>query len=379
MGGAQRHGSALTASALPLMHFFDHRFRLDGLALLEEALDSKAAREDAKLEALLTATAAHLQYRLDRYEEAEAGALRALEASESGGDFETRMQCYKVLGGCCLRTGRLAESKRWFKLASRHASNPATAAGMLDNIAIVEKALGHYDEALALSQQALLRYRAIGSHAGEALCLNNLGTLLVDRREHDAARVHLTDSLALCERHGLENTRVMVMANLMELEIKTGDFEAAKRYAGSALETAELTGTTGLAAWIRIHVARLSAREGDLPSARAQLAKGMEQAISIGRRDLQFAGLCSFVDLLLAQGEDEAGRAVMSFCCAQPDIPAGDRDEMRAKLRGSTRPALPWPGLTVDQLAHRVVLEHESAYAPFIAALGGRVPAVSAR
>jgi predicted ATPase/Tfp pilus assembly protein PilF len=366
-------GGALMGSVFTLMYFFDHRFRLDGLSLFEEALGSRAAREDRKVEALVTATAAHLQYRLDRYGEAEAGAQRALAATQAGGDFDTRMQCYKVLGGCCLRTGRLEESKHWFKQALRHAVSPATTAGMLDNVAIVEKLLGHYDEALRLSQRALLQYRAIRSHAGEALCLNNLGTLLVDRREYDAARTHLTDGLALCERHGLDNTRAMVMGNLLELEINTGDYEAAAGYARDALEMAESTGTTGLASWIRIQMARLAVHRGDLSTARGELAAAIELALSIGRRNLQFTAMVCLAEILTAQGEPGVAKAMMGACLREPDIPAPERDQMKGLLAGAGENQ-PWPAISFDELVHRVVLEKETAYAPLIGAVAALTP-----
>jgi tetratricopeptide (TPR) repeat protein len=251
--------------------------------------------------------------------------------------------------------------------------SPATTAGMLDNVAIVEKLLGHYDEALRLSQRALLQYRAIRSHSGEALCLNNLGTLLVDRREYEAARTHLTDGLALCERHGLDNTRAMVMGNLLELEINTGHFEAAAGYARGALEMAERTGTTGLASWIRIQMARLAMHRGDLPAARAELAAALELAISIGRRNLQFTALVCLAEILVAQGEPQVAKMVLGSCLREPDIPAPERDQMTALSAGAAedRPA---PAISFEELVHRAVLEREAAYAPLIGTVGALTP-----
>ena len=72
----------------------------------------------------------------------------------------------------------MASAKRYFKQALQQAPasiDPHNAAAMLDNLALVEKAMGRYGEALRLSLQSLVQHQRLGDVAGEALCLNNLG------------------------------------------------------------------------------------------------------------------------------------------------------------------------------------------------------------
>src|SRR5262249_39652792 len=143
------------ARSMPAMlHFFDHRGRIqEGLAILREAGESDAARSDRKLHALVLSAIAHLRYRLDRYAEAEGDALRALETTEPG-DQQARLQCLRVLGGCCLRLGRLEDARRYYRQALKLAPatiDPGTAAALLDNLALVAKYRGEYSESLKLS------------------------------------------------------------------------------------------------------------------------------------------------------------------------------------------------------------------------------------
>lgn len=369
--------AALRGSLFTLLQFHDHRFRLEeGLALLSGALDSPATEADGYLAAMIRSTTAHLRYRLDRYPEAEAEALAALAATENGEAHDTRYQCVKVLGGCCLRTGRLEKAKQWYKQALKLAASsadPRGSAGMLDNLAIVEKRLGNYDEALRLSQQSLLEHRAVKDFAGETLTLNNLGTLCVDRREHDVARTYLQESLTLCDRHGLANTRAMVLANLGELEVATRRFDAAERYLREALPLSEKT--PALECALRLNLSRIAAARREVDAARAELATGLEIAIAIGNRSYKHGSLLCFADLLIAQGETACAQAVLAFGIALPDIGAPERDAMREVL-GEAKVKEPWSGPGIEELLRRIVLERDVAHAPLIQVLRGvTVPA----
>jgi predicted ATPase len=362
---AASHGppAALRGSLFTLLHFCDHRFRLEeGLALMQEALGEAATTQDAKLARLLRAAASHLLYRLDRYPEAEREARAAMDATGGEGEAETRFQCLKVLGGCALRTGALDAARRWFAEAlalAPESGDPQSAAGMLDNLAIVEKRLGNYDEALSLSQQSLLQHRLGRDFAGEALTLNNLGTLCFDRGEYAASRARLQESLALCERHGLANTRAMALVNLLELEMVEGSLEAAERHGRESLPIARATGARSVEAAARIHLAQLAVRRGDLASARLELGLGLELAAAIGNRSLQYTGLRCHAELLIATGARAQGRALLALCIAQPDIGASDRDAMRALLGDDPAPA--WTGPDLQELLHRLVVEREAA------------------
>src|SRR6202007_70513 len=115
------------------------------------------------------------------------------------------------------------DAKRFFRSALEHAPasvDPHNAAAMLDNLALVEKAMGRYDESLRLSLQSLGQHRRLGAVADEALCLNNLGALYLDRQAYESAGAHLHEGLAICERHGLVSTRGLILANLSAISLK---------------------------------------------------------------------------------------------------------------------------------------------------------------
>jgi predicted ATPase/DNA-binding SARP family transcriptional activator/Tfp pilus assembly protein PilF len=370
----------LVRSVHALGHYSDHRSRLDeGLRLLQDAVDSPAAAADPALKALLLGKAAHLEYRQDHYADATATAARGLDllASAHEPDTDARTQCLKVIGGCHLRLGDLPAARRHFEQALKLApgcSDLRLRPAMLSSLALVEKMSGNYDEALRLSIEALEQQRRLGDVASEALSLNNLAALLLERQEFAAAGEYLKPALALCDLHGLATTRGYVLTNLAGVEMKLGRLDAAEAYARRALEHAQAIANRFVVAFLKLQFTRFALARGELDVARAELAAGMELAIPIGRPTLLIEGVLCFSEILAGQGETACAHAVMDFALAHPGTAAHERDEIRrtaARLPAAS-PKLTWPGLSFDDLVHRIVIERDVAHAPLIAALRGR-------
>ena len=111
---AVAHGAAdlLRRSESALLNYCDHRLRNEeALLLVRDALASPGVRADPKCEAHLLARAAHIEYRLDRYADAEATARRALPLLRAARNRVAEILCLNVLGSCCLRGGRFAEAR----------------------------------------------------------------------------------------------------------------------------------------------------------------------------------------------------------------------------------------------------------------------------
>ena len=367
----------LARSVHALSHYCDHRSRLDeGLRLLQDTLDSPAAAADAALKALLLGKAAHLEYRQDRYADAAATAARGLDllAGAHETDTDARTQCLKVIGGCHLRLGDLPAARRHFEQALKLApgcSDLRLRPAMLSSLALVEKMRGKYDAALRLSIEALEQQRRLGDVASEALSLNNLGALKIEQQEFEAAGEYLKPALALCDAHGLLTTRGYVLTNLAGVAMKLGQLDAAEAYARRALEHALAIGNRFVVSFLRLQFTRFALARGELAVARSELATGMELAIAIGRPTLLIEGVVCFGEVLAAQGEAACAHAVLDFAIESPGTGALERDELR-RARDRLPPAdrrMGWPGFSLEELAHRIVLERDVAHAPLIAAL----------
>lgn len=368
--------AGLAASVTALVRYVDLRARqTEGLAILREALAGPRVVADAELRALLLSQVAHLAYRLDRYAEAEADATRAVDLARGARAGFAKTQALVVLASCALRQGRLADARdryRQLLAMANSRDDPAARAAELDNLALVEKALGNFDEALRMSLEALALFRRIGDAAGQARCLSNLSMHYVARREHATAGAHLREALSLSERHGLVAVRCMALANLAEVSTNLGDLEAAAGYANKALEVAEASGDRGTEAHIRLQLVTLALHRGDLADARAELASSLTLASAMGRPLLKLLGVHFLGEVLAAQREPGCARLLMAFASAHPAMPAAEREELRerlAKIPGDGVPLPAWPGLELDELVQRGIVETPLAYAPLIARL----------
>jgi tetratricopeptide (TPR) repeat protein len=299
-----------------------------------------------------------------------------LKATRRSRDYATRRQALNVVATCALQLGRLDDARRYFKQTLDSGSPEDQAhrtAVTLDHLALVEKRLGNYAEALRLSLQSLVQHRQLGDNAGEALCLNNLGSLCIARNEYEAARAYLQQGLAICERDGIVTTRGLIFCNLMDLAMRTGDVTAAQSHADRALEVAHATSNRVLVSWITTNIATLAARRGNIEAARSALADGLSIALDLGMASLKFDAVNCFADVLQAQGEASCARRVLAYAAAHPTANGQVRDQFHRRLaelpNADTESA--WPELELDELLHRIVVESKIAHAPLIAALRG--------
>lgn len=373
---AQGDTEALRHSAPTLLNHFEHRARFEeGLALLREAIESPLGRAGGESTALMLSRAALMEMRLARYADAELTAARALAATQDAPSREAKYQALAVLGGCAVSTGRPDEARAAYQQALALAQAGERAhdiASTLDNLALCEKRLGRYDEALRLTLEALTQHRRHGDNARVAVCLNNLGSMFTFMDDDEAAKVHLREALQLSERHGLVSTRAFVLSNLTELALKADDIDAARQHAEAALEVAQGGGLRSLAGWLKAQLARLATRRGELELARSLLADAAELALTLGAQFVKPAVMLGWAELLEAQGHAGAARRVLAFAADEPSLSAPDRDELRAAwARRASAATLdpPWPGIGLDELLQRILVERELAHAPLIAAL----------
>ena len=143
---ARRRLDALKRSSATLLDYC----RLTAVASKRAGVAAQSDRiaelqADAELASLLLSRRAHLEYRLNRFADAEATATRALEATRRSRDYATKKQALNVARDVCVATGPVGDARRYFKQALESASPEDHAhwtAVTLDHLALVEKRLG---------------------------------------------------------------------------------------------------------------------------------------------------------------------------------------------------------------------------------------------
>jgi predicted ATPase/DNA-binding SARP family transcriptional activator len=360
----------LVRSIPPLISHCENRARFeDGLALLRPLAASPLAQRERRLRAAALAYGALFEYRVARYEQAEANAREALAAATSPREWSSRLQAMKVLSSCASITGRLAEAQSHCREALALARTLASGvAQALENLSLVEKRLGDYEQSLQLQAEALALYRHDGNLAALAVGLTNLASMCMFMDDFDEAASHLREALALAEREGLTSTRAFALANLTELALKRQDWPAAQTHAQRSLELSRGNGMRMLSGWLEAQLARLALRRDALDEARAGLCDAVRTALALAAPALKSAALLAFAELAAAQGHAAAARRVLAFGAAHEAIGMADRDELRVewarRSTGLTDADPPWPpALALDDLLQRIVDETPSQHA----------------
>jgi predicted ATPase/DNA-binding SARP family transcriptional activator/Tfp pilus assembly protein PilF len=367
----------LTSAAPAITSFLEHRGRLaEGVALYEEALAAPFASHSAALRALLLGQLGQMHFRRDAYADGMEVGAQALEAARQARDPGLRGFALQVLGLCSMRLARNEDARRYLEeglRAATAASDVRRVTAMMHNLALVAKLMGNGDEALRLFLDSLAQARKIGDFGGEALMLANIGILFGERGDHASAMAQLRAGLAICETHGIVATRALIAANLTAGAIKGGDFASAERYAKSALQIARATGNAYVECYVNMQFMKIALAQRDTAGARARLREAMEVAVTLQRPSVTFEGVVCFAELLAASGEEGCARAVLAFVAGHPLANAPARADARRRHDELPAPArdLDWPGLTLDELANRIVNETDVVYAPLIATFEG--------
>lgn len=146
---------------------------------------------------------------------------------------------------------------------------------------------GRWQEALAHFERALAQRRAEGSEHRAGVILNNIGEVLLLQGELDAAQTALAQSLAQMTVH---NVRVDALINLGLLHLAHGDLAGAEEQSRRALELAQAIDRRDIWPVLHYRLADVLQHTQTAAAALAHLRLGIEQ-IEAQRTHLRDEGL----------------------------------------------------------------------------------------
>ncbi len=283
--------------------------RLEEAAAVAGDLQSQAlACGDADAEAVALHTALRLHWMRGEYEAGRAAALRALAALRQVRAPSLRIE------------------------------------GMLEMLGVLEKSLGHYEDALVCYREA----RALALAEGRALdalaVSNKLGNLLRTLGQLDEARALLVDALALARRGERLNHEPFLLVNLALVHETAGELPAAHSRAQEAVESALRWGEPSIRAAALLCRARVAAALAARGQGEAQtLAPGQDiraalavwQALRTRPLAVQCIASAGLVlaQQALARGDDPAtGLALLHWSMAHPDFAPSERVDAQCRL-----------------------------------------------
>jgi predicted ATPase/class 3 adenylate cyclase len=219
-----------------------------------------------------------------------------------------------------LAHGRASEGRRWFEefLAQAQASPPAIVGGalhragdmalwqgdhqraaelsekaatVLGDAGLTEKlcyvlatqgwavgALGDFDRAVAVLEEALALARANGFEIQAASALNNLAAVHKLRGDYAHALELNEACLEIIERAGDPLNVAVVLGNVGETALGVGDHRRATEVLERSLELARELGDSRQAEWSLAHLALASLLQGDMERSRELFAESLPQA-----------------------------------------------------------------------------------------------------
>ena len=178
------------------------------------------------------------------------------------------------LGGAYMRAGRwneqLACNRKNLEIAQELADLPAQITARI-NLGVVLSNLGEVDAAIAHTEDALVLCRRTGRRATEGLAASNLAGYLLERGDLDAAEKWLGDGVRLLERTGSRRVLPESYSFAARIAARRGDLAGAARAGAAALDLSrELSVDFDTAVSLRV-LAQIDARRGELAAARASL------------------------------------------------------------------------------------------------------------
>ena len=368
---ARRRPRPLRRCVRTLFNFCDHRGRVDegaGAAARSARCRGHRGRPEARGARCWRATgASRVPARSLRRGASRRRCARWI-AARGARDRDAKAQCLNVLGDACAAARRAWRKRSAVSLrrAAARARDERSARRGRDARqpgARREVRWATTTKRCACRCESLAAHRRLGDVAGEALCLNNLAALYLDRQDPAAAGRCSREALAICERHGLVARADLLLANLTGLAMKHGRLSRPRRTMRGAPSTrARAPAIARSRRSLQLQFAQLALRRGDL-AGRARRARGVAAHRDRHRPPGDAAG--GGVDLRRGAGRAGRGRCarrVLGFVAEHPSVSARRRWNSARGLRSCpTRTSAPtWPALALDELVHRIVVESDA-------------------
>lgn len=314
----------LAAGALPLMRLFESTGAWDdGLALLQ--LCGPLLQQQPVALAALRFCAATLDFRAGRFAAALEAARQALPVLRRHGGPRLHKGVLNLLGLANWQLGRLTVAAHCFDQAlalARADADREGEAAFLGNTALIAKARGRYDEALAALEAAL---QATEGDAEKSTVHNNLGNLYRSLGQHRQAIDTLNRGLQLLGPQRRGRHRGYLLSNLALAHFDAGDVARAESFALQAHEAIRQGGEPSLAASVDALLARVAMRRGELAHARTLLASAARDAQQRGQPGPLVAAAIHWAEWLQFSGQPEHAEAVLAMALVHPATTAPDR------------------------------------------------------
>jgi CHAT domain-containing protein len=227
--------------------------------------------------------------------------------------------------------------------AAREYGDPWLEAADLVELGFVNLRTGHFDQAVALSQEAANFSRSIQANRQIQLALGNVGWAYENLGDFDRALTNFQDAERQAKEIGMTRYRVLWLQDAGLAEYKLGDMREARKYDEEALNSAltlPAADEVDQIANIQTNLALLLIGQGQIDEARKYSDAAMVAAR--GSKDVNVVAYATFLRGLVAArqtGEQDAEQVLLSArqLTTDPEIRADIESAMASLYSGSHR------------------------------------------
>jgi tetratricopeptide (TPR) repeat protein len=242
--------------------------------------------------------------------------------------------CLNLIGGALRQRGQWHEARRYFDRALRRAradGNIAQALRISNNLATVEMATGHPDEAIARCEALLAEHSDTDDKLGVAMTLIILGNAYSATRRREAAQRWYEQGLALAEQHQLVTVKPFFLQSLGSCHREQGRLDIAREFYLRTLASSPegLERQIEIYAWLGL--ARVEMRR-DCDAAVNPLQKALAVAMRAHSPAWQAAVIAGWGEWHAARGDHEHAAMLLSFAALSASIDANLAREAQQRL-----------------------------------------------
>ncbi|MEO8135331.1 MAG: tetratricopeptide repeat protein [Betaproteobacteria bacterium] len=204
--------------------------------------------------------------------------------------------------------GRIDETLRYYEMALllyREVGNHRGEARALYGLGDGRQNLGRVEEALQCWQEALPISRKVGDRRNEALCLDGLANLYNDQGRMEDALRHYQQALASTREAGNRGSECHELGNLGACYMQQGRMDEALQHFQDALAIAREASNRRVEGHVLGDLGALHLHQGRLVAASANLHDALAIALDTGNRRFETNIRRNLGDLLLHEGRPE--------------------------------------------------------------------------
>ncbi|MDQ6893901.1 MAG: CHAT domain-containing protein [Acidobacteriota bacterium] len=280
-----------------------------------------------------------LLHRAGKMDDALGEASRALELSGPARDPRLESKALGVIGTVHSLTGRyrqaLAANERRLVIERRLANAPRELVTALNSVAIDDRHLGRYAEAVQLYDEAIaFEKRADVGEDALAQSLYNLSNVWMATGDSRRALGLKLESLRHAEKTGNVYGLVLLHGDIAEVYRGSGNLTAARPHAETAVAMARKAGQPYGQASALEHLGRLELEAGNLAAARPPLAEAIEIAdrSKYAHQQVMARVVSARVEIAAGDPREALRRADEAVALAQPmDDPEVEFEALSAR------------------------------------------------